>query len=235
MFNRFNVIFNNTIDKDLGIKCVKRPNIPSPTRQYIEREIPGRDGKLYEDLGTYDDIEIDIQYNFVSNDWNETFRGVKSWINNIKDRKLIFTDDANYFYIVKKANIESSERVIKRIGRFTIKFICKPFMFLEEGLNPVTVNNSLTIYNYGCISQPEYKITGNGNCTLTVNGETMVANIGGNLTINTELMLAYRQDGTMQNTAVTGDYKDLYLQEGSNTISITNGFILNVIPNWRGL
>ena len=80
---------------------------------------------------------------------------------------------------------------------------------------------------------PVYKITGNGGCTLTVNGKAMKATVGQNLTINTELMIAYRTDGTLQNGKVTGDYEDLYLLEGENQISITKGFDLKVIPNWR--
>ena len=69
-------------------------------------------------------------------------------------------------------------------------------------------------------------------CTLTVNGNEMTANVGQNLTIDTDLMIAYRQDGTLQNTAVTGDYEDLYLVPGDNVISITSGFDLKIIPNW---
>ena len=63
----------------------------------------------------------------------------------------------------------------------------------------------------------------------------MTANVGQNLTIDTDLMIAYRQDGTMQNTAVTGDYENLYLLPGDNVISITDGFDLKIIPNWRTL
>ena len=68
---------------------------------------------------------------------------------------------------------------------------------------------------------------------LTVNGKTMKATVGQNLTIDTERMLAYRTDGTLMNTSVTGDYEDLYLQAGENEISITSGFSLKIIPNWR--
>ena len=48
-------------------------------------------------------------------------------------------------------------------------------------------------------------------------------------------MIAYRTDGTMQNTSLTGDYEDLYLIEGENKVSITSGFVLKIIPNWRYL
>ena len=39
----------------------------------------------------------------------------------------------------------------------------------------------------------------------------------------------------MMNTSVSGDYEELYLKPGENEISITQGFTLTVIPNWRRL
>ena len=91
------------------------------------------------------------------------------------------------------------------------------------------------LYNPYALSKPIYMITGEGMCTLTVNGKSVTANVGQNLTINTDLMLAYRKDGTMMNTAVTGDYEDLWLNSGENSITITSGFSLAIIPNWRCL
>lgn len=69
--------------------------------------------------------------------------------------------------------------------------------------------------------------------TLTVNGKKVTANVGQNLTIDTELMMAYREDGTIQNTALTGDYEELFLQPGDNTITFSSGFIVSIVPRWR--
>lgn len=90
-------------------------------------------------------------------------------------------------------------------------------------------------YHAGEESHPVYKILGEGVCTLTVNGKTMTANVGQNLTIDTDRQLAYRSDGTLNNTAVTGNYEDLVLVEGDNKVTITDGFDLKVIPYWRYL
>ena len=69
---------------------------------------------------------------------------------------------------------------------------------------------------------------------LTVNGKTMTADVGQKITIDTDRELAYRKD-KLSNTAVSGKYDDLYLQEGENEITITEGFDLKIIPNWRCL
>ena len=112
-----------------------------------------------------------------------------------------------------------------------MKFICSPFEYIAEGKEFRSPKD--VYFNPYDLSHPEYKITGEGICTLTVNGKTMKANIGQNLTINTDLMLAYREDGSIMNTSVTGDYEDLYLKPGENSISVSSGFSLTVKPNWR--
>ena len=65
-----------------------------------------------------------------------------------------------------------------------------------------------------------------------MNGNAMSANIGQNLTIDTERMMAYRSNGELQNTSVTGDYENMYLKDGENEITITDGFDMEIVPNW---
>ena len=73
-------------------------------------------------------------------------------------------------------------------------------------------------------------------CNLKVNGKIMtVQNIGQNVTIDTERMITYRTDGTLANTSVNGDYEDLYLNPGYNEIEVTDGFDVEIVPNWRCL
>ena len=120
------------------------------------------------------------------------------------------------------------------IGNFTATFLTKDGLrYLESGLGEMKARD--VVDNPYEIAYPIYKITGEGECTLSVNGGEMVANVGQNLTIDTGRKLAYREDGTLSNTSVAGDYDDLILIEGRNKIKITDGFELKVIPNWRCL
>ena len=234
--NSFFVIFNNSTNIDLDISVVKRPNIPSPVREYKETSVPGRNGKLYEDLKTYSDIIIPVEFNFFeydTNKFNEIFKKIKRWINNIKDEKLKFSDDLSFFYIVNKTEITNSIREIKKLGKFTVNFTCKPLMFLEEGQQEIALPSSL--FNDYELAQPTYKILGEGLLTLTINGISVTANVGQNLIIDTEKGLCYRIDGTLNNIALTGKYEDLYLKEGNNTFSWSSGFTITVVPNWRCL
>ena len=234
--HKYYLVFNNESSDAININIAKRPSIPTPKRRYRETEVDGRDGKLYEDLGTYEDIEIPIECNFLSlspEEFNFDYRRVKRWLKSIKDNKLKFSDDLSYFYVVNKVVIDTPERIIKRLGKFNAVFTCEPYLYLEEGKIPIPLQNS--IYNYYEISKPIYSITGEGLVTININGKTIKANVGQNLIIDTSLGLCYRADRTLNNVALTGKYKDLYLQEGENIFSFTSGFNIEIIPNWRCL
>lgn len=234
--NSFYLIFNNYNNLDLDFKITTRPSIPPPIRRLREVEIEGRDGLLYEDLGTYEDIEISVECNFVSaspESFNEDYRKIKKWLNNIKDNKLKFSDDLGYFYLVNKVAIDTPEKLIRRACKFNILFTCEPYMYLEEGKIQIPLQNN--IYNYYELSKPSYIINGEGLITINANGNIIKANIGQKLIIDTNLGLCYRSDGSLNNVAMTGKYKDLYLKEGENIFSFTSGFDIEIIPNWRCL
>lgn len=231
----YEVEYNGRTSKSYELEVMQRPNIPAAEQRYTEVEVPGRDGKLYRLDGDVEDIEIEIMFNYLVNpdDWMGKFRKAKKWLLGDVDKCLSFSDDRTFFYKVKRVSIDPCERVDWRIGRFSAFFTCEGYHYAAEGA--VERKYKSELYNDYSLSKPIYKITGEGVCDLTVNGNQMRANVGQNLTIDTELMIAYRTDGEIMNTAITGEYKDLFLVEGKNTISITNGFSMTIIPNWRAI
>ncbi|MFV0553000.1 MAG: distal tail protein Dit [Anaerorhabdus sp.] len=216
-----------------GFCISKRPNIPAPERVYDEISIPGRNGSLLVDRKVYQNVQIEIEINYISNpnEWNDKFRKLKNILNNAAGKKLMFSDDQLYFYRIKKCIIGSNERIFKIGGMIRPMFVLEPFQYVKSGLdvlhNPSSLNNEFDE------SYPIYQIQGEGMCTLTVNGKSITANIGQNLTIDTNRRLSYRNDGTLMNTSLKGYYEDLCLQHGENKIEVSAGFSLDVIPNWR--
>lgn len=232
MYGGYSVIYKNEDCQQYKLLPIRRPNIPAPEKRIKETRIPGRSGILIEDEETWEPITIPVEFNFIgkADEWASIYRNAKKWLLTGTGH-LTFSDDWNYFYKVLYCKITDTERTSRRIGKFNAEFTCDPYTYMMNGLQEISLGEK--IFNCGEVSLPVYKITGNGGCTLTVNGKAMKATVGQNLTINTELMIAYRTDGTLQNGKVTGDYEDLYLLEGENQISITKGFDLKVIPNWR--
>lgn len=221
-----------------GINCLKykiyvvsRPNVPVPKKRYTTIEIAGRDGYLIETDDCYDPITIPVQFNFMSkneNEWGEHFRKAKAWLED--GGTLMFSDDQGYYYKCEECSIDSTEREARQIGRFTANFLCDPYMYLCSGDEVIDNPNKLT--NYYKTSHPIYIVNGSGGCTLTVNGKEVHVTVNGELRIDTDLMIIYNQEMVSQNTLMTGDYENLYLKNGDNTISIS-GADLKVIPRWR--
>lgn len=227
--------FNNIMGSSMKIYAANYPSIPAAVEKINETEIPGRDGVLHLRTGTFEQTEIPIEFNYIGKEelWNERWREAKKWLS-ATDVELRFADDAEHFYKISKVVLEANQRVSKRIGKFVAKFITK------DGLSYMTsgkqqVDYAEVNFNPGIISKPVYIIAGEGLCVLTVNGKTMQVNVSDNIVINTEQMISYRLDDVSQNIMVKGDYEELYLQEGKNEISITNGFTCKIIPNWRCL
>lgn len=231
MFGEYEVTYKDESSRKHGLLPVRRPDIPAPERRLEEIEIEGRDGVLVEDKETWEPIVIPVEFNFMGRpeDWAGIYRGARKWLLKGEGR-LQFSDDRDYFYKVLYCRIADSERTSRKIGKFTAEFTCDPYTYMMSGLQELPPG---VIFNYGETSKPIYKITGNGDCTLTVNGKTVKATVGQNITIDTELMIAYREDGEIKNTSITGAYEDLFLLEGNNEVGISESFDLRIIPNWR--
>lgn len=228
--------YNGKNDRDIGVLTVRRPNIPSPTPKVETYEIPGQDGSLFSFFGFYEDINIPVELNFMTplDEWGAKVRQVKEWLlDRNGDRRLSFSDDMEFFYVVKNVDVGEITRTSRRIGTLTPNFTCEPYIYFSAGTNKMTAEEASL--NPFMISQPVYYLTGEGNTTLNVNGKEVTANVGKNLTIDTKRKISYRQDGSLMNTAISGNYEDLWLQPGQNEITVTGGIELKIAPYWRTL
>lgn len=236
MFSKYFLIFNNLNSKyDLGLSIVKRPNIPSPSKNKITKEIPGRDGLVYEELGGYKDIVIPVEFNFIEkNNLKERFRQVKSWINHIQDNKLIFSDDIEWFYRVVDINLNGDfETILRRKGLFKIDFTCRAYQYMVDGDNPIFMPNNSILYNCYLLSEPLLKIVGNGNTQITINNKTFTVSVKDYVYVDSELELAYKYKGDSFNIS-KGKFP--VLEKGANKITYSNNVThFEITPRWRCL
>lgn len=232
----FHIFYNGESCEDVGLSVISRPTIPVPEREYDTIKVEGRDGELHRNKKTYKDIEIPISFNFVSKTpdvWAQDLRKVKKWLYSGKDNRLILSDDPEYYYKVKKAVMSDTERTAKRKGKFEIVFTCESYMYRVDGQDEKEIGEYL--YNPYMKSQPVYKIYGNGEITLEVNGNQVTAEVTEQLNIDTKLEICYNAANEISNAALTGKYEGLYLQEGDNNFKYTEGFKVVLVPNWREL
>lgn len=235
----FYMILNNKTNNDIGVDIIKRPSIPAPKEKVKVIEIDGREN-LYVKTGIYEDITFTIDFNYSSEkNFNQVWRNFKKWLLKLEDNKLIFSDDLDYFYKVNDIEIfENARQELYEFGSTTVNITVNPYMYEINGLDSVL--NPSSIYNQGCLSKPLYRIKGEGNITIKVNGVDILINIGQEAVINTDLQQCFKADQLINLVIRQGSFEDLYLQEGNNTFVYTvatGGRIdsIEIIPNYRTL
>ena len=226
----FTFTYNGINSDEMGVKVYTRPSIPAAAEVTEQYDIPNV-GTHYYHTGLVEDIQIPVQCSFVTepNAFQKTAREVSAWLSGSTDRKLIFSDDDEWFYRVKKVMVgDSFQRSLKVAAIFTITFVCDGFAYARDGEKPST-----GFTNYYETSKPLYSLTGNAAGSLTINGKSFAVNVNQNLFIDTERMIAYRSNGDLVNSSITGDYEDMGLPHGENSISVSDGLTLSVYPRWR--
>ena len=92
----------------------------------------------------------------------------------------------------------------------------------------------LNLQNPYSLAKPKYIVIGQSTVNISVNDANVVADVNGELTIDTDLMIAYANDGTLKNAAIDGDYEQLWLPSGKNKVYISGegNPTMDIIPNW---
>ena len=227
----YDIEYNGETNKHHGLLMYDFLDEDQPQEDYTEYKIPGRDGSLFASTGYYKTVKKKARFSLISDMTPERLRDVRNWLSGTGTLKT--SEDEGYYYKVKKVVYGNMERELRRFGVFEVTFLCDPYCYLEEGLEALSSYSSVD--NRWAVSHPVYVITGNVAGALRVNGNAITVNVSGNLTIDTDRRLAYREDGTYVNSSISGDYEDMYLVEGTNTITISSGLSLTVYPHWRML
>ena len=223
--DRFEIVYNGASGASYGVFLPDYPEISHPEKRYETFSVPGRDGDLISDDNSIGNITVKCTFAVIDKLFQKRIRDIKRWLRGTG--KLSFSDSLETFYEVLIIDYNELERELRKYGQFSVTFTCYPYEFLKSGQKTF----STISFNPYDLCKPIYKIVGEGNYTLTVNGKTITANVGQNLTIDSRNMIAYREDGTLMNTAISGRYEDLWLPHGDTSISISGGQ-LSIIPQW---
>lgn len=214
----------------LNIFMTEKPNLPSPKKKIKEIEVAGRSGKLVLSDGTYEPVDIELEFNIrvfaVGNKELELNR-VRSKISQMFSKtnsKLECTGVDGYFYKVSHYDVGVFERVSESILKFEVVAHTVDGLVYHEEEYKVLQNQVEENVYVSTLTSPIYELVGNGHFTIAVVWETKVeaeisGQCSGSLVIDTERMIVYRKtDKTSQNKMITGDIESLKLRPGSNMI-----------------
>lgn len=229
------IILNGNNSNDLtGLLISKLPPITKPKQRTQIKEIDGRDGDIVTTLGygAYDkSIDIGLYGNFNLDDIMTFFNSSGT---------VTFSNEEDKYYNYQIVDQIDYERLI-RFRTAKVKMHVQPFKYSAvEGIRTYNITNQdeITINNNGnYTAKPVITIAGSGTINLSVNGyEVLVIELGetaSTITIDTANMEAYNQNTSqLMNRSVTGDYDNLYLNAGKNTISWTGTITQIQIQNY---
>lgn len=230
------LIINGTSSKSItGLMIQKLAPISKPLMRTNIQTVDGRDGDIVTPLGysAYDKVvEIGLYGDYNVDD-------VIAFFNT--SGTVIFSNESDKYY-----NFAIYEQIdLERLIRFktaTVTFHVQPFKYSADE-TAVTYNYSdvttatINVRNNGNIyAKPTITITGSGlvelyigddqvlSMELNAEGETIIIDVAG--------MNAYNESGVYLNRQVTGDYSNVILATGLNTLTINGAITAVTIDNY---
>lgn len=200
------------------------PISKAPVKTKVET-IDGRDGDIVTPLGfnAYDKpVSIGLSYDY---DIDEVIKFFNS------SGVVTFSNEPDKYYNFAIYEQIDFERLI-RFKTATVIFHVQPYKYPVKNIlvenAPANATNSLSVsvFNAGNIySRPLLKVIGSGTVNLYVNGvQMLVLELGETsqtIYIDCDTMNAYAPDNTLLNRLVTGNYDNIKLPIGNNTITVT--------------
>lgn len=235
MFKASKMKINAVYTDEYGIHPQGRCEVPSAEQKVEIVDIRGRETPLTKKYG-YENILLPITFNMYSEDdsFKKVFRIAKQHLLNAKT--LILDDDDEVYYKVIHVQIETAENLIRQFGEFTVNFTISPFQF-AVGNNPVLLTEQTTIENPGYVALPIVKVWCEGTGAFSIgNQEIIIQNVNGTITIDSEMMNAYREGNPPQNmnSKMIGEFPRII--SGKNKVSFSGGITkMEITPNFRWL
>lgn len=218
-----------------GLIISTLPPITKPKMRANLETIDGVDGDTINKLGysAYDKtFEIGLSYNYNVDDVIEYFN---------TEGQITFSNEPDKYYYFATLNQIDFEKLI-RFKKAKVTMHVQPFKFSTvESKKSFTFSSdsqSITVRNNGNIySKPILTLYGSGTIELSLNGtQVFTINLNGSMVLDTQTQNAYDPiNKDFLNRAVIGDFKNLYLKVGKNTISWTGNITqvnINYCSRW---
>lgn len=236
------VIFNGVRSSDLGILVEHGPVYSIPERDYEVVHVPGRNGDIYIDKGSYKNgkqpYEIAVADLNLKKDFTMLANTLSKWLHPKPGYcRLEDSYSPDYYRMAMYYESLDIENILFHAGRATITFDCKPQRFLKSGEKTVRFTKAGKLRNPTLeTAKPLITIKGSasGSGTFQIGTFTgSISNIRSTITLDSELQDAY-SGVTNRNADVTlGSGGFPKLVPGESGISFSGSITsMEVIPRW---
>ena len=235
------IIFNGIPSTNYGIHVEAPPVYATPERDYEVVHIPGRNGDLVIDNGSYKNVtrKYSISVGEIDGNFTTLAAGVSEWLHSASGyARLEDSYESDYFRLAYYVADAEMENLFHQAGKMLIEFNCKPARFLKAGERavPFTTDGSISNPTFQK-SFPKLTVVVSGSGTLTIGDQTITISGLTNSTrmvIDSELQDIY-EEGSLTNLNSKVSFSDGFplLSPGVNTITFTGSITsVEVIPRW---
>lgn len=232
------IIFNGIASTDFEIEVEHFPRYETPTHDYEVVHVPGRNGDIYIDKGTYANVsrDYDIAFATLKNDqYTMMANRISEWLHSASEyARLEDSYELEYYRLAVYEEATRLENILNHGGRATISFNCKPQRFLKSGDRAIIFDEDGVLKNpTGFKSLPIITVKGDGEGNFSIGDYTVtISDIGESITINSEIQDAY-SGTTNRNLDISLSSGFPKLEKGLNKISFSGGITsMEVIPKW---
>lgn len=231
------IIFNGISSQDFHIQVEHPPEYDAPEKDYDITHVPGRNGDIIIDKGSFKNTTrtYQIAIGSLQKEFAPMANSISEWLHSANNyARLEDTYEPEYYRLALYKDSLAVENILGHAARTKISFSCKPQRFLKHGDYPIKTTSSVSLHNpTNFKALPIITVNGNGGATLRIGDYTVIiSNITGSLTINSEIQDIYR--GIVnQNFVATLNNGFPQLVPGDNEISYSGGITsMEVIPKW---
>ncbi len=213
------------------------PEYEIAERIYDRVTIPGRNGDLLIDTGSYANIErnYEISYGEESGVYHSLSAKVSDFLNSgIGYLRLEDTYEPNYFFLASYKGPNNLANILAQAGKATITFDRKPERFLKTGENVVNITGSYTLTNPTIHpAKPFIKVLGTGAGWIKVNNYQIdFTTISSYVYVDCDIEDVYK-DNLNQNQNAKAPSGFPILKSGANSISFGGSISkLEIKPRW---
>lgn len=250
------IVFNNKSSKDIGLEVETFPEYIAPEKLYDIIHVPGRNGDVVIDTGTYSNVPRSYKVSIATHDqisYSQKMSQVAEWLHSASGyARLEDSYDEDFYRYAYYNESVSIENLFNEAGRATINFVCKPQRYFKSGENPILFSESgyiqnatihpafplLNITTNNTVQDPNdaNEIVGSvtiGSYTFSIKHDENYIGSTMTFTVDCDLQNAYREAINMNNLMILNGEDFPRINPGEHQIHFDGGVLsVEVIPRW---
>ena len=229
------IVYGGEASSDYGIVVSEVPSFDKPTKRIEAVSVPGRNGSILFQDGSFDDItrSYEVWVDEDDNNLVEKISAVSAWLlSNNGYQRLEDSFEPDFYRLAYYVGGENFSNELMTYGSSTLSFICRPERFLKSGELEISVSNGDKINNPTRFSsKPLIHIEGSGPVSISLGGKTMSATVADYINIDCDKMNAYRLPSENKNSVISGTFPTI--EPGINTVGTTGTVTkVTIVPRY---